>query len=332
MWIPQRYADYVYRAELILENSDTGQELIINSEDNQQPTNVVADTVEENAETLQPADEVEFELQIDDEGKPEKEPEEKQPDYEMARKAFKEREEKRKKREKEEAELKALNERLAKLESENKKLAAGPKPTLADCDFDEALYQEKLTKYITAQNSVNATQQQSSDNEKSDNKEIPAEILITADKQESEVKSKYKGYEADKTDLAMKFVNDGFNPDQLMSELQVVCHADGTDFAKAVIALSKVPGAYDGLKQSSKGGPVAVAKHIRTVAGKVKLAEAKKIDTQPEPNINSSGSVDNSTSQLAKAYKDWKEETNQHKQLQKWNTYQALKKKVKQNG
>lgn len=288
-----------------MENSDTGQELIINSEDSQQPTDAVAGAVEENAEALQSADEVEFELQIDDEGEPAKEPEEKQPDYEMARKAYKEREEKRKKREQEEAERKALNERLAKLEAENQKASLGKPPTLADCDYDEDEYQRKLAehyqKQYQAQNPANESKQEEPQ------QEIATEVLIAADKQEQEVRTKYKKYEADKTDLAMKIANDDLNPDLVMGHLQLICHADGTDFAKAVIGLSKVKGGYEGLKDAASKGDVAVARYVRQVAGKVKLAEAKKIDTQPEPEINSSGSIDNSNATVDKLRKQWKD-------------------------
>ena len=80
---------YVYRAEIILENSDTGTELTIESNDIEQPNEVVATDLEITEAKPQAEDTVEYELQLDGEGEPDKTPDDKlesKPDPEMARK------------------------------------------------------------------------------------------------------------------------------------------------------------------------------------------------------------------------------------------------------
>lgn len=278
-----------------MENSDTGTELVIESNETEQPeSGVVADT-EVTSDSPQSQDTVEYELQIDDEGKPDKEPE-KQPDYEMARKAYKEREEKRKKREAEEREQKELKERLERLEAENKKAAIGKPPTLADCDYDEDEFSKKTQEYyskLNAQSSSSVEESESSDSSNEIKLSTAAQIQI--DKQEEQTRSKYKQYDNDKTDLAMKFVDIGFNPDLALDSIKEICYNDGTDFTKAVIALNKLPGAFDELSKQAQAGPVAVARFIRGAAKKIQLAEKKPIESTPEPDINTkAASITNS--------------------------------------
>lgn len=313
--------------------SDTGQELVIESNETEQPTESVVAEVEVTSDSPQSQDTVEYELQLDHEGEPEKTPE-KKPDPEKARKAYQERERKRKEKEEQEKRDREREERLTNLERKNAMAEVGNYPDIEDYDWDKAAHRKAVEEYYNKINSIpNSSTASSQDNGSNEVvNSVPTNVLINADKQEDNVRAKYHKYDSDRVDLEMKFVDLNIDPTAAMNEIKTLCNDVECDFAKVVIALNNVPGEMERMAEAAKRGQVALAKFFSKSESKVKFSQAKKIDSVPEPNINSSGSVDNSTSQLAKAYKDWKEETNQYKQLQKWNHYLAIKKKVKQNG
>lgn len=283
-----------------MSESDTGTELTVDGKETEQHTEVVTTDVEGNAAESQADNTESFELQIDSQGEPDKTPESK-PDYEMARKAFKEREEKRKKREQEEAERKALIDRVSKLESGSAQSNQESPPTLADCDYDEDEYQKKVAEFYSK-----PKPEKSKSDSKTESYDVNPEIEIKASKQEDEIRKKLPDYDDIKTDLAMKFADEGVNPDAVIGDIQQICHYAGIDSAKAIIALSKVPGAYEDLKKHANNA-VAASRFLGQVSEKVRLATAKKVDTVPEPDIKSSGAIDNTVAGVEKLRKQWLE-------------------------
>lgn len=296
MWIPQRYADYVYRAEIILENSDTGTELTIESNDIEQPNEVVATDLETTEAKPQAEDTVEYELQLDGEGEPEKTPDDKlesKPDPEMARKAFKEREEKRKRKLEREQRDKAIS-----LELElNKRYRTLKEPDPDDYEWGSQEYLRAAGEYhanLTRIKDIESELEKLGVTEKEQevqSRTLDAATLIHVDKQEESVRGKYKQYDNDKAELEMKLANAGQNPELAMMAIMDFSAKDGFDFAAAVVALNKVPGAFDSLMSASdKGDPVLVTRELRNAAKKVKFAE-KKITSAPEPEVTSKGST-----------------------------------------
>lgn len=302
-----------------MEKSDNGTELVIDQESNTQPDEGVAVESEEKADSLQSADTNEFEIEIDNEGEPEQTPET-QPDYEKARKAFREREAKRKAREAEENERKELIDRINKLESE--KLNSN-KPTLEGCDYDEEKFDKALSDYYQ---SLQSKPKQSSESEAKQAQEANPEIEIKAAKQEDEIRKKVSTYDNIKVDLAMKFANDGADPDAVIANIQSICHYADIDTAKAIIGLSKIPGNYDKLREVASN-PVAVSSLLRKAADQVKIAQAKKVDSVPEPEINSSGAIDNTAAGVEKLRKQWLENSTSAN----YRKYQQAKAKLKGN-
>lgn len=300
-----------------MQKSDDGTELTVEQDDNNQPDVTVAGESEEKEGTLQPTNTDEFELEIDGEGEPETTPE-KQPDYEKARKAFKEREAKRLQREKEERERQELIDRVNRLESEKSK---SNKPTLESCDYDEDLFDKKLSEYYQ---SLSSTSKPESNSDKSTSKNVDPEIEIKASRQEDEIRKKLPAYDDIKVDLAMKFANDGVDPDAVLADIQTICHHAGIDSAKAVIGLAKVPNAYDRLKEIASN-PVAVSSFLGKVTNQVKIAQAKKVDSVPEPEINSSGAIDNTAATINKLYEKWQETGS----IQDYKALQDARKKLK---
>lgn len=278
-----------------MSNSDTGTELTIDSKETEQPAEAVTTEVEGNSPESQGDDTESFELQIDSEGEPDKTPENK-PDYEMARKAFKEREEKRKQREQEEAERKALIDRVNKLESGNQSSKA---PTLADCDYDEDEYQKKVAEFYSK-----PKQAQTEGDSKPNAIGVDPEIEIKSSRQEDDIRKKLPAYDDIKTDLAMKFADEGVDPDAIIGQIQNICHYAGIDSAKAIVALGKVPNAFEGLKKHANNA-VAVSRFLGQVSEQVHLAKVKKVDTVPEPELKSSGAIDNTVAGVEKLRKEW---------------------------
>lgn len=300
-----------------MQNSDDGTELVSNQEDNSQPNEVVADKLEGKEDSLQSTNTDTFELEIDNEGEPETTPENK-PDYEKARKAFKEREEKRLKREQEEREKQELIDRINRLESENSK---SKKPTLESCDYDEELFDKKLSEYYQSQSSPAKNESEKANNS---SRNVDPEIEIKAARQEDEIRKKLPAYDDIKVDLAMKFANDGVDPDAVLADIQTICHHAGIDSAKAVIGLAKVPNAYSKLKEIA-GNSVAVSSFLGKVTNQVKIAQAKKVDSVPEPQINSSGAIDNTAATINKLYEKWQETGS----IQDYKALQDARKKLK---
>lgn len=300
-----------------MQNSDNGTELTVEQEDNNQPDVTVAGESEAKEGSLQPTDTDEFELEIDGEGEPETTPE-KQPDYEKARKAFKEREAKRLQKEKEDKERQELIDRVNALESEKSK---ANKPTLESCDYDEDLFDKKLSEYYQSSGSKSKPE---SGEQSSATANADPEIEIKSSRQEDDIRKKLPAYDDIKVDLAMKFANDGVNPDAVIADIRTICHHAGIDSAKAVIGLAKVPGAYDKLKGIA-GNAVAVSSFLGKVTNQVKIAQAKKVDSVPEPEINSSGVIDNTAAGVEKLRKAWLENSTS----ENYRRYQKAKSKLK---
>lgn len=281
-----------------MSNSDTGTELAIDSKETEQPVEAVTTEAEDNLPESQGDDTESFELQIDSEGEPDKTPENK-PDYIKARKASRERERKRKEREQkaaQEAERQALIDRVNKLESGNQSSKA---PTLADCDYDEDEYQKKVAEFYSKPKATKPEAESSKPNIG-----VDPEIEIKASRQEDEIRKKLPAYDDIRADLEDKFTDEGVDPDAIIGQIQNICHYAGIDSAKAIVALGKVPNAFEGLKKHANNA-VAVSRFLGQVSEQVHLAKVKKVDTVPEPELKSSGAIDNTVAGVEKLRKEW---------------------------
>ena len=185
------------------------------------------------------------------------------------------------------------------------------------------MFDKKLSEYYQG---LQSKPEQSSKSESKQSKNVDPEIEIKANRLEDEIRKKLPAYDDIKVDLAMKFANDGVDPDAVMADIQTLCHHAGVDSAKAVVALAKVPNAYEKLKDVA-GNPVAASSFLGKVANQVKLAKAKKVDSVPEPNINTSGAIDNTAAGVEKLRKAWLENSTS----QNYRKYQQAKAKLKGN-
>lgn len=307
---------------------DSGIDMTDTEVEVNQPSEVVATELETTEDKPQSEATGEAELYVDVEG------DQNQPNMsqEQAYAAWKKEKDKRKKKQemidKQNQEIESLKSQITELSSVVGKVSKGPKPTLEQFEYDEAKYEQALIDYHNGgQKQVSAAPVVDEKPKKVLNNDAAEFHLYHS---EQEITKHFSDYEEAKNDVKDTFDAYGVPGDEAINMMARVAQQGGVDVAKVIYAAKKIPGMLTKLAQSNS--EIQLYNLMKEAESKVKVREARKIDSVPEPNINSNGSVDNSTSQLAKAYKDWKEETNQHKQLQKWNVYQAIKKKVKQNG
>lgn len=293
-------------------------------EETKQPVNVVATEAEE---ITQPqGDDGEVELYVETEGDQE------QPKTNMSREqayaAFrKEKEKRQRKNEELEASKKReqeLAERIAKLESSIGSIKKGAPPTLESFDYDEDKYAQAVKEYYAPSQPEKAEAKQEIANESNQSPVLNDEAEFYLYEKEQELIKQIPDYESDKAQLVEKFKQFGGGEHNL-NEMAQIANQTGVDIAKANLAFNRNPALLNKLVNAYPRGPFAVADVLKEAESKVQTRQRKPIDTQPEPNINSSGPIDNKASAIAKAREAWMNAEPQH-QARLWKEYQAAKK------
>ncbi len=291
-----------------------------------QPVYVV---VTETGEVSSPqADDVETEICVETEGDQE------QPKTNMSQEqayaAFRKEKEKRQRKNEELQKAKEERERLERelneLKSTVGKLTKGAPPTLESCDYDEEAYQAKVREYYSPAEAKQPEVKQEVQNQSNPQLDEAEFYLYQS---EQELSKKLPDYAQNKSELVEKMKQYGGN-EQTMIALANIAKQAGVDIAKANLALNKNSGLLDELNRvAASGNQFAVADVLKRAASKVQTRNRNPIDTQPEPAINSSGPIDNSSAAVQKARDAWRNETNPERQAVLWQQYQTAKKSTK---
>lgn len=290
----------------------------------EQPAEVVATEAEE--VTPPQGDDSDVELYVETEGDQE------QPKTNMSQEqayaAFrKEKEKRQRKNEELEASRKReqeLAERLASLEGAVGKISKGQPPTLESFDYDEAKYAQAVKEYYAPSQTkqTEAKQEITEQPKKSDFVSDESEFYLY--QKEQELIKHIPDYENDKSQLVEKFKQFG-GGQQNLNEMAHIASQTGVDIAKANLAINRNQALMDKLVKAYPRGPFAVAEVLKEAESKVQTRQRKPIDTQPEPNINNSGPIDNKNAAVAKAREAWMNAEPQD-QPRLWQAYQKAKK------
>lgn len=287
------------------------------------PGEVVATKPEETAQP-QGGDTDDVEVYIDEEGDQQEQPKTSMTQA-QAYAAWKEEKDKRKRKNEE---LKKEREERERLEREVRELkdavgsiTKGKPPTMADCDFDEEVFQQKTREYYSSPEAKKEIRDDRQPEQSVQTDDV-AEFYLY--QKEQELSKALPGYDEAKSKLVEKFRQYGGN-DGTVSALAGIARNANVDIAKAIFAMSASDNLVMELNQAvGTGNQFAIAEILNKAAGKVKTRQRKPIDTKPEPDVKSSGPIDNRSKAIQKARQEWVDATGSDK-LAKWNAYQALK-------
>ena len=122
------------------------------------------------------------------------------------------------------------------------------------------------------------------------------------------------------------FSDDGMaNPKAAMLFLANIAKQKGVDIAKATMTIERIPSLLEDIKRAGNNH-FMIGDILEQAANKVKTRTKKIIDTQPEPEINSTGAIDGGNEAVNKLRQAWVANPNKHN----YNAYQQAKKnKVK---
>lgn len=220
------------------------------------------------------------------------------------------------------------NDRIAKLERENDelknavgKITKGAPPTLESCDYDEAVYQQRMREYYAPKEAKQPEVKQEQQQQQSNPELDQAEFYLY--QSEQELSKQLPDYEQNKSELVEKMKSQYGAPDNIMTHFAMIAKQAGVDMAKANVALNKNPSLLNELSNAcSTNNQFAIADVLKKAALKVQTRQRKPIDTQPEPSINSSGPIDNMANAVEKAKAAWIADGT----VANYNAYKALKK------
>jgi len=214
--------------------------------------------------------------------------------------------EKRKRKEKQEQidkdaiEKDSLRKELAELKAQVGDITRGEMPDPYDFDSKEDHY-EALKKWEgnaapAAQNEAPVVQQNTVDDE--------AEFYLY--QKEQELTKVLPDYQKSK-DGFMKMLDDDDviqNPKAAMLLLSNIAKQKGVDIAKATMTIHRIPSLLEDLKQAGNN-QFMIGDILEKAANKVKTRTKKPIDTQPEPEINSTGAIDGGNEAVNKLRQQW---------------------------
>lgn len=242
--------------------------------------------------------------------------------------AFKEEKRKRKAKaeqlEKSAQREKELADELSALREQVSGMAKGKPPTLEDCGYDDEVFQQKTREYFTSPAPAKKAKES---NPEQPGFKLTDEQEFNLHQSEQKLKKSFNDYDEAKGNVAEMFSSAGLNGGLVMDELSAYAHTFGVDPGKAFYALSKNPSKVKDI-MAAGGNPMQIGKALRDLESKIKLRESKKIESTPEPEVNSTGSVDVINEQINQARKAYQKDpsTDNFKKLQ------AAKKKVNSNG
>ena len=227
--------------------------------------------------------------------------------------------------------LKKINEdaeRIERIERENAELKAavgkisrGEMPEPYDYD-DKHTYYKALKEWESkGQPSETVKQAESVQEQKPVNDE--AEFYLY--QKEQELSKAIPAYDDAKDSLINSLKERGFtNPNGALTFLSEISRQKGLDAAKVIFAMGKSPKIIDAVSAAGNNS-FAVADILADAENRVKTRSKKKIDSQPEPDIKSSGAIDNHKKLVAKAKAKWMEDGS----IKSFNEYKAAKKAAK---
>lgn len=293
--------------------------------------NQLADTVPVDAKENVPAQDIdtdELELHVDGEAD-QQEPAKDGMTEAQLRAAWKEERSKRKaKAESEnrlENELKDLKDKYASLSDTVGKVTKGAKPTLESCSYDEEEYEQKLKSYYGVGNAeVKKPVKPEANNGEF---ELNEDQEFHGHKHESELKKHFPDFDKAKGDVS-ELLNEAFNGNgqSALKAIYANAHAFGIDPAKAIFALSKNSSKIAALAKTKT--PYEVSTILRELEGKVQLRQKSKIDTKPEPEINSTGAVNVVAKEVDDARKAYQKDSS----VSNFKALQQAKAKLKKVG
>lgn len=239
---------------------------------------------------------------------------------EQQRAAFLEERRKRKKKNEELDKQRKENERLLK-EMEDLKTqvssVANPKPSPSDFldaeDYAQALEAWQQVKKPVEQNHEEVPQ----------NRYVDDQTAYELFSSEEQVKKSLPDYDDAKEAVSNVFIEQGVSPDQtemVFANINRLSKYTKSDPAKAIYAFSKNPLLMQKFLRASgvHDGGLTMSDVIKEAANKVKSRKKVAIDSQPEPDIKSSGPIDNLNKELEKARETWanKKDTASFKKVQ----------------
>lgn len=273
---------------------------------NSQPGEVVATDPEATKGSPQPEAIEKEELYVDVEGDQEKPKTNMSLDQTYA--AWKKEKDKRQ-RAKEEAEAErkeklALREKVQNLESKISEMSVGSKPTLESCNYDESEYEKALDSYYSSRQKAPAKQSAKKEPEQQSVLSDEADFYLY--QSESQIKSSVEDYDRRKKSFVNKMLENraGLDVEQSINYLAEIARQKGVDPAKAFIAMEEMPSLIDEVFAMANS-PIAIGDILARAASKVKTRSAKKVESKPEPEIKTSGSVDVYGAKVQKLKQKW---------------------------
>ena len=257
---------------------DFGNNDVETLNETQQPVDaVVADTeITEVTPQTEATDEQEFYVEAEgDQEKPNM-------SQEQSYAAWKKEKEKRKKKQelidKQNQELEQLRNELQELRG-----AVIKKPTLADCDYDEEVFEQRLSEYHSKK-PVKPVEKQESKNE--------AELSEAAEyhlyHKEQDITNHFKDYaEAKDQFLTSLSEASGLNEKQLTAILAETAQQGNIDIAKVIYAGAKVPSLISQLAKTRS--QIELCDVMRKAEASIKQRKVQRIDSAPEPEIKTTG-------------------------------------------
>lgn len=230
--------------------------------------------------------------------------------------------EKRKRKEKQEQidkdalEKESLRKELADLKAQVGNITRGEMPDPYDFDNKEDHY--KALKEWEGNAAPKATETKQAEQQSSADDE--AEFYLY--QKEQELTKQLPEYQASKDSLLKIFKDDGMdNPKGAMLFLSNIAQQKGIDIAKAVMTMERIPSLFEDIKRAGNN-QFMIGDILEKAANKVKVRTKKPINTQPEPEINSTGAIDGGNEAVNKLREKWVANPN----TQNYNAYQNAKK------
>ena len=297
---------------------DSGTEEL-NKEEVVQPEEVVVTDSEATEATPQAEATEQEELYIDtDEGDQEKPiGMSKAQAYAAFQKEKRKRKDKQEQIDKDAIEKEGLRKELLELKATVGSITKGKPPTLEGCDYDEESYQKATKEYYA---NPKAEQKPVNENKPKPVENDEAEFYLY--QKEQELAKLVPDYQESKDGLMQMFVDDGMtNPQGAMLFLSDIAKQKGVDIAKAVMTIKRIPSLLEDIKGAGTN-QFMIADILEKAANKVKTRTKKSIETQPEPEINSTGAIDGGNEVINKLRQKWVANPS----TKNYNAYQQAKK------
>ena len=285
---------------------ESGNTLETKTEIEQPVESLAADTEDKTATPI--AENIEeVEIYVEEEGDQEK------PKHGMTQEqsyaAFQKEKEKRKRKnellEEERTRREQLEREVKELKSTVSKITKGEPPKMADFDYDEDAYQTAVKNYYTEEVKPKADEPPTPQaNDGLQELRDKAEFNLYSSEQEliKHLPDYVKAKESFSNALATEMQQQ--NPEDAIAYLSSIAQQSGVDIGKAIFAMGKFPELVTELKTAGTN-QFAISKTLERAANRVKTRTKKPIDTQPEPEISTTGAIDIHNEKVAKLRAEW---------------------------